>query len=379
MIKANSPMRIESLETFILQVPVTRDSIEDSMHRVTHWGAPGVIIRTSTGLCGYGFTGTHAHLPTDKLITHCIRDTYGPLLIGADAHEVLMLWEKLQHFSPAQWVGRGGITHLALSAVDIALWDLKAKAAGLPLWKFLGGGHEKAIEAYNTDGGWLNWSMDQLVSDARRSIEQDGYRGLKIKIGQPDPSTDLERVGAVRKAIGPTVKLMVDANGRWNLPTAVNWGRKFEDYDVYWLEEPIDYDDISGHSRLARTIKTPIALGEQLYKLSDFRNFIDAQAVHFVQADAVRLAGVTEWWQVADLALAHSLPVVPHIGDMMQVHLHLAIAHRACTMLEYIPWLRTCFEEPATVENGNFLVPQMPGAGTTLRSSALEFYNVEAL
>jgi len=119
-----------------------------------------------------------------------------------------------------------------------------------------------------------------------------------------------------------------------------------------------------------------LALGEQLYSLDDFRNFIRAGAVHYVQPDAVRLAGITEWWQVADLALAHRLPVVSHIGDMVQVHLHLAIAHPACHMLEYIPWLNACFEEPATVIDGDFIPPQNPGAGTTLTEAALEAYDV---
>lgn len=369
-------MKITGVEPFILHVPVTRSKIEDSTHSVTHWGAPGVILDTDAGIRGYGYTGTHAYLPLDRLITDCISKTYGPLLIGEDPLEVQHLWRKLYHFPPAQWVGRSGITHLALSAVDIALWDIKAKAAGMPLWKLLGGNASKKVAAYNTDGGWLNWTVEQLVADARQMVEEQGYRGVKIKVGSPDPGEDLVRVEAVRRAIGPRPRLMVDANGRWDLTTAINTGRHLRDYDVYWLEEPLWYDDLAGHARLARSIETPIALGEQLYMRDSFRDFIQAGAVHFVQADAVRLAGITEWWQVADLALAHHLPVAPHIGDMMQVHLHLTIAHPACSLLEYIPWLRDCFEEPATVEEGFFTVPQQPGAGTTFKPSALEKYGV---
>jgi L-alanine-DL-glutamate epimerase-like enolase superfamily enzyme len=368
-------MKITRLEPFILHAPVTRDAIEDSTHHLSHWGAPGVIIHTDSDLRGYGYTGTHAHLPTDRLIADCITDTYAPLLLGQEAHEVQSLWKKLYHFPPAQWVGRCGITHLALSAVDIALWDLKAKAAGLPLWRLLGGCDQKRVEAYNTDGGWLNWSPEQLVEDAKRLV-QEGYRGVKIKVGSPDLFRDLERVEAVRKAVGPRIKLMVDANGKWDLPTAIHVGRKFKEYDVHWFEEPLWYDDLQGHAALAQKIETPIALGEQLYRLDDFRNFIEMGAVQFVQPDAVRLAGVTEWWQVADLALAHRLPVVPHIGDMMQVHLQLSIAHPACSLLEYIPWLRECFEEPATQEYGWFKVPEKLGAGTTLRADALSRFNV---
>lgn len=234
----------------------------------------------------------------------------------------------------------------------------------------------KQIQAYNTDGGWLNWTQEQLVADCRRLTEQEGYQGVKIKVGSPNPNHDLHRVAAVREAIGPDVSLMVDANGRWNLTTALTIGRRLAEFDVRWLEEPIWYDDIPGHTNLAAKLTTPIALGEQLYTLDSFRNFIAAGAVHYVQPDAVRLAGITEWWQVADLALAHHLPVVSHIGDMAQVHLHLAIAHRACHLLEYIPWLQPCFQEPAAVINSYFVTPSAPGAGTTLKPSALTQYNV---
>lgn len=369
-------MKITKIEPFILHVPVTRGGISDSTHDISHWGAPGVMIHTDSGLCGFGYTGTHAHLPTDRLITSCISETYGPLLLNEDPQEVLQLWEKLYYFPSSQWVGRSGITQLALSAVDIALWDLKAKAAALPLWKLLGGGSGTKITAYNTDGGWLNLSTQELVDGVRRQVEEEGYDGVKIKVGSPEPHSDLERIEAIRKAIGKRPRLMIDANGRWDLPTAMSFGRKLDPYDIYWFEEPIWYDDALGHGALARAISTPIALGEQLYTLDHFRDFIAAGGVHFVQADAVRLAGISEWWRVADLAHAYRLPVAPHIGDMMQVHLHLAIAHPACNLLEYIPWLRECFEEPATVKDGQFVVPERPGAGTEVRLAALERYNV---
>ena len=369
-------MRITKVNTFVLHVPLTRARIHDSMHQVTHWGAPGILIETDSDLQGCGYTGTHAHLPTDRLITSCIAETYAPLLVGEEIPQRDELWRKLYHFPPAQWVGRSGITHLALSAVDIALWDLRAKAAGLPLWKLMGGDRNKRIEAYNTAGGWLNWSLEELKDYNRCIVETDGFRGVKIKVGSPDPCRDIERVEAVRKVVGPTTKLMVDANGRWDLETAVSFGSKLKDYDVYWFEEPLWYDDIPGHAVLTQRISTPIALGEQLYSLAEFRNFINAQALHFVQPDAVRLAGITEWWQVANLALANHLPVVPHIGDMMQVHLHLALAHRSTTVLEYIPWLRECFAEPATVKDGCFTVPESAGAGTTLSPKALKKYAV---
>jgi len=369
-------MKITRVEPFILHVPVTGSGIADSTFAVTHWGAPGVILHTDAGIRGYGYTGTTGHLAADRLIRDAIAGCFGPLLEGEDPRGVRALWHKLYSFPAIRWVGRAGITQLALAAVDIALWDIKAKAAEMPLWKLLGGSESKQVEAYNTDGGWLNWSKDQLVDSARALVDQ-GFRGVKIKIGSPDPYDDLDRIEAVRAAIGPRVSLMVDANGAWDLPTAVKFGRRFSDYDVDWFEEPLVFDDVGGHARLARSIATPIALGEQLYCVSEFRSFIEAGAVHFVQPDATRLGGITPWWEVADLAFAYRLPVTAHISDMMQIHQHLSIAHPACDLLEYIPWLRECFEEPATVVGPYYQIPRAPGASTTLKPDALERYGVE--
>jgi L-alanine-DL-glutamate epimerase-like enolase superfamily enzyme len=368
--------RITAVEPFILHVPVTRDGIADSTHRLSHWGAPGVLVHTDAGLVGTGYTGTHAHLPTDRLIADCAVHTYGPHLIGRDPGEVRALWLEGQRFAPAQWVGRSGITQLALAALDVALWDLKAQAAGVPLWYLLGGSPATALEAYDTDGGWLNWPLDVLVDDCRRAVTEQGYRAVKVKVGSADWRDDLRRIAAVRTAIGDDARLMVDANGRFARNDAMRFGRELAAFDVAWFEEPTAHDDVAAHARLARSLVTPIALGEQLSTTDAFRDFIRAEAVDVVQADAVRLAGVTEWWTVADLAYAHRLPVVPHIGDMMQIHLHLAIAHPACTLLEHIPWMRSCFVEPATVRGGVFVLPETPGAGTALRPDALERYGV---
>ncbi len=368
-------MKITHLEPIILHAPVTRGGIADSTHKLSHWGAPGVAISTDSGLTGYGFSGTHAHLPTDRLIVDCIINSYGPLLIGEDPQEVRALWEKLFRKSEIYWVGRAGITHLALGAIDIALWDLKAKEAGLPLWKLLGGSSSKKVEAYNTDGGWLNWSIETLVSDCKRMVEEHGYRAVKLKVGGPNPREDLRRVEAVRAALGPEIRIMTDANGRWSLPQAIQTAGRLADFDIAWIEEPIYFDDVAGHRRLAEAISTPIALGEQLYMASQFRDFMQAGAVHYVQPDVVRLAGITEFWQVAEMARCYSLPVVPHVGDMCQVHQHLCFAHSACALLEYIPWLHDWMQVPAKIENGFYVAPEEPGAGMTPSPAALKQIN----
>ena len=368
-------MKIVRLEPLILHAPVTRLGIADSTHSLTHWGAPGVAIHADNGLVGYGFSGTHAHLPTDRLIIDCIVNSYGPLLMGQDPLEVRALWEKLYHRPEICWVGRMGITHLALGAVDVALWDLKAKEAGVPLWRLLGGSAAKKVEAYNTDGGWLNWPLETVVSDCKRLVEEEGYRAVKIKVGGASPGEDLRRVEAVRKALGPGIRIMTDANGRWTLPQAIQTAGRLVEFDITWIEEPIFFDDVEGHRRLAGAIRTPIALGEQLYSASQFRHFMHAGAVHYVQPDVTRLAGITEFWQVADMAHCYSLPVAPHVGDMCQVHQHLCFAHPACSLLEYIPWLREWMEAPARIEGGYYVAPDAPGAGTTPNARALREIN----
>ncbi|MEQ8700881.1 MAG: mandelate racemase/muconate lactonizing enzyme family protein [Bauldia litoralis] len=364
-------MKITSVEPFILHVPLNRSSISDSSHTITHWGVVGVKLTGDDGTEGFGFTGTHAHLASDRLITACIRDCYAELLVGEDALDTTRLWLKLARYPALQWVGRAGITQLALAAVDIALWDLRAKKADVPLWKLLGGATSPRLEAYNTDIGWLSIPIDQLVDGSLRAVEVDGYRRLKLKVGSDDIMTDLERIAKVREAVGLAVTIAVDGNGKWDLPTCQRFCARAADLDLFWFEEPLWYDDIAGHAALARSTPIPIALGEQLYSADAFNAFLDAGAVHYVQPDVTRLGGISEYITVAEAAHARRLPVVPHVGDMGQVHVHLAVWHPATTMLEYIPWIMDCFVEPIAVEAGAYLRPQMPGAGATLTEDAI--------
>lgn len=364
-------MKVTRIDSFIMHVPVTGNGIADSTHVITHWGVVGARIETDAGLTGWGFTGTHAHLPGDRLIAACIQDCFGPLLVGELVADTERLWQKLARFPALQWIGRAGVTQLAISALDTALWDLKAKAADVPLWRLLGGATTDRLMAYNTDIGWLSLSLPCLVDGAKRAVEVEGFRGVKIKVGSPDSAVDLRRLEAVRTAVGPDVMLAVDGNGRWDLPTCVRFCRAAESFDVFWFEEPLWYDDVRGHAELARNTRIPVALGEQLYTAEAFQTFLDAGAVHYVQPDVTRLAGVTEFIRVADAAHSRRLPVAAHVGEMGQVHVHLSFWHPACALLEYIPWIRHAFEDPIRVENGDYIRPELPGAGTTPTAEAL--------
>lgn len=369
-------MKIKAIKTFILHVPVSKTLIGDSTHSITHWGMPGVMIETDNGLVGYGYSGTHADIVTDRLLTTIMSDVFGPMLIGEDPTEVRFLHNKLTKSSTNIWVGRGGLLQMAISAIDIALWDVKAKHAEQPLWQLLGGGAQSQVSAYNTDCGWLVRPIDELVDDCKKMIFEEGFQAIKMKIGKPDPKEDMKRIEAVRKAIGPEPKLMVDANAKWDISTAKQYAPKFTDYDITWFEEPLWHDDVSSHRQLSQLITTPIALGELLYHFDSFKEFVLAGAVDYLQPDATRCGGLTAVWEIADLGHAFHLPVTPHHGDMMQAQLNLVMAHPACSLLEYIPWTLDCFVHPVVVREGLYQAPKEPGAGTTLKPEALDRFSV---
>jgi L-alanine-DL-glutamate epimerase-like enolase superfamily enzyme len=353
-------MKIVEVESFVLHAELPR-FVTDSFNQTASWGLPGVIVRTGDGLEGVGYTSTQTH--GDRAIKSIIDEIYAPLLIGEDPLDTQRHWQRL-YWSDAHWVGRLGITQMALAAVDIALWDLKAKALGLPLHKLVGGHKGGKVPSYNTDGGWLNFETARLIDEMLAQVEQ-GFRGVKMKVGGPNPRHDVARVTAVREALGPDIDLMIDVNQKWDITKAITWAPRFEELDITWLEEPLDPDDVPGHRRLSEATSIPLALGEHVYSRTSFRDFIVDGNIAYIQADCTRLGGVTEWLAVAEMAQAHTVPVVPHHADMMRVHQHLGSGHAACPMIECIPWLQDLFAEPAVIENGVFNVPDTPGASTT--------------
>lgn len=364
-------MKITKVESFVLHVPIT-PPITDAINVATHWGLAGVRIYTDEGFVGYGYTGTCAH--GDDMIVDTIDKYYAPLLVGKDPFMVRELWNDMR-FGKMHWIGRSGVTHMALAAVDIAIWDIMAKSCNKPLWQYLGGAKSTPIKAYNTNGGWLNWSKERLVKDCAEIVES-GFTGVKIKVGKPDSREDYDRCKAVRKAIGDDVIFMIDVNQQWNINTAMTWGKKLEEFDLFWLEEPLNPDDIMGHKKLADELNVPIALGEHVYNKYAFRDYIHQGAIEYCQVDVTRVGGITEWLQVAGLAASYDVPICPHVGDMGQIHQHLVASTQNAIMLEYIPWIRHIFEEPATVKEGHYVLPQMPGASTAIIPKYFQEYRI---
>ncbi len=356
---------ITSIATYALAVPLARP-IADATAAMSHWTVPVVEIRTADGRIGTGISGVHCG---PELLCAVIDNYYAAALLGTSAADISGAWKRL-YWLPTHWIGRAGAVHMALAMVDIALWDLAAQRAGVPLWRLLGGTADP-IEAYNTDGGWLNFSVNELVRDLTSLIDQ-GWRRVKMKVGHPDWREDARRVRAVRRQIGDDVTLMCDANQRWDLHTANQVMPVLEEARMDWVEEPLHADDLENHRRLQRSTRIDIAAGESIYSYHQFTSFISADALRVVQVDATRVAGVTEWLQVAAYAGNRGLRLAPHAGDMMQVHQHLVgtVISEAPPLIEFIPWTQEAFVERSHVRDGYLERPQAPGASTAIDPGA---------
>jgi L-alanine-DL-glutamate epimerase-like enolase superfamily enzyme len=357
--------RIESFETYVLRVPLRRP-IADSLYYRTHWHIPVVEIRCSDGLVGTGYSGLWAG---EAQLLSVITEYIEPLALGRDPSLIGEFWDEV-YWSSLHWVGRAGIAHMAQGMVDTALWDLAAKRAGVPLWRLLGG-RQTSLKTYNTDGGWLNFSVEELIDDTTHMVES-GWNWVKVKVGGPSLREDFKRVAAVRAALPDYVELSVDVNQKWDIVTAKRALEWLADLDVAWLEEPLHPDDVPGHAALVGRTTVPIALGESVYSSEGFRAFLDSNAVDIVQVDVTRVAGVTEWLRIATSAQERGKWVVPHAGDMMQVHQHLAagIGSKNPGMIEYLPWGLEVFDEPVKVLGSSIVLPETPGASSAISASA---------
>jgi len=285
-------------------------------------------------------------------------------LIGEDPNDIARIYTKLLWAGAS--VGRSGVATQALAAVDIALYDLKAKRAGLPLAKFLGS-YRDSVRTYNTSGGFLNASLDEVKARATQSIEE-GIGGIKIKVGLPDSKEDLRRVAGIREHIGPDVPLMVDANQQWDRATALRMGRHLEEFDLVWIEEPLDAYDFEGHAHLAQVLDTPIATGEMLASVAEHKGLIAANGCDIIQPDAPRVGGITQFLRLAALADERGLGLAPHFA--MEIHLHLAAAYPREPWVEHFDWLDPLFNERLETKDGRMIVPDRPGLGVTLSDQA---------
>ncbi|GAA5089524.1 mandelate racemase/muconate lactonizing enzyme family protein [Microbacterium yannicii] len=323
-----------------------------------------VDVTTSDGLQGLGYSYTIG--TGGRAVLSMLRDHLLPLLIGEEADRIEAVWHRL--FSATRATTTGAITSLALAAVDTALWDVACRRASLPLWR-LAGGFRREVPLYDTEGGWLHLPAEDLVEGALAS-QRAGLGGVKIKVGKPTGHEDRERLQAVRDAVGPGFDIMVDANQSMTSAEAIRRARLWGELDLGWIEEPLPADDIEGHVRLSRSTSTPIAVGESMYSIAQFREYLDRGAAGIVQVDVARVGGITPWLKVAHLAEAFNVSVCPHF--LMELHVSLVAAVPNGRYVEHIPQLRALTRSEMTVDAGRALAPEAVGLGIDWDHDAID-------
>lgn len=314
-----------------------------------------VTIETADGLVGTGYSYTIG--TGGRAVVAMVRDHLVDGLIGADARNVEQLWQRMRAGTRATTVGP--ITSLAMAAVDIALWDLRGKRAGEPLWRLAGGAHDR-LPLYDTEGGWIQLAREDLVRNAT-AAKAAGLHGVKVKVGKPSLVEDVERLTAVREAVGPAFEIMVDANQCFTRAEATRRVHAYESLGIAWFEEPLPADDLAGHVMLARSTSVPIAVGESLYSGERFAEYLSAGAAAIVQVDAARIGGITPWLKVAHAAESFNVPVAPHF--LMELHASLACAVPNGMYVEHIPQLGAIIRSGLVIRDGWVQPPESPGAG----------------
>lgn len=346
--------KIERVELRMVDlVPKVRrtDAIQSFVSQET----PIVTITDSDGAVGTGYSYTIG--TGGSSVMRLLADHLAPRLLGRDADMIEAIWHELEFATHATTIG--AITAIALAAVDTALWDLRAKKRKLPLWKLAGGAKERC-PLYTTEGGWLHIETAALVDDAIQAKEK-GFTGSKVKIGRPHVSEDVARLSAVRAAVGDAYEIMTDCNQGFSVDEAIRRAERLRPLDLAWIEEPMPADDIDGHVRLSRSTATPIAVGESLYSIRHFREYMQKGACNVVQVDVGRIGGITPWLKVAHAAEAFDIPVCPHF--LMELHVSLVCAVQNGKYVEYIPQLDDLTGSRLKIENGHAYAPSEPGIG----------------
>lgn len=352
-------VRVEGLMVDLVPKVKRTDAIQSFVSQET----PFVRITDADGAVGIGYSYT---IGTGGAgVMSLIEKTFAPRLLGREAGMVEAIWKDLLFSTHATSVG--AITSLALAAVDTALWDLRCRKAGLPLSVMAGGARDR-IPLYTTEGGWLHIETAALVEDAVRAREA-GFGGSKIKVGRP-LHEDVARLSAVRDAVGPAFEIFTDANQAFAVDEAIRRARRYEGLDIGWLEEPLPADDVEGHVRLSNSTSLPIGVGESLYSLSQFRDYLARGACSLVQVDVARIGGITPWLKTAHLAESFNVAVAPHF--LMELHVALCCAVPNARWVEYIPQLDDLTTEGMRIEDGHAVASAAPGLGIAWDIAAIE-------
>ncbi|PWW00618.1 L-alanine-DL-glutamate epimerase-like enolase superfamily enzyme [Hoeflea marina] len=366
-------MKIESITSRAYRLPL-REAWISAKYRITHHELVRTDIVTESGLTGTGWCTTIGvgGLSIASLLTAYVN----PLLVGEDCRNTERLWEAM--WQDLHFAGPGGLTTLAIATVDIALWDLKAKAAGMPLWRLLGGARDR-VDVYASAVN-LHLTHAELMDQVDRHLAE-GYGVFKIKIGRKDFEEDLERVRGVRARIGAARTLLLDSNQRWAAGDAVRFCRALEDVRPGWIEEPILSDDIAGHAQLRGRSGIPVAVGEQLCNRFEFWNYVRAGAADVLQPNVGKVGGITEWMKIAHMAQHANLVVAPH--NALELSAHLVAAVPNGFMVENIEGGNLAdfgiVSQAPGIENAQVVLGEAPGHGVVFDEAALARFAMDPL
>jgi L-alanine-DL-glutamate epimerase-like enolase superfamily enzyme len=356
-------MKITAIDSVVLSLPCTPPmSLEFPEHRMV-----AASIATDEGVSGLGYTLAFGAGGAESIQVY-LETRLKPLLMGEDPLFVERLWERM--FRGDRGIKRQGVAAYALAALDIGLWDIAGKAAGLPLYK-LWGAFTDCAEAYGS-GGWGKYRVEDVIAEAQKYVGR-GCRYYKMKIHDPDPRVNRKRVETVKKALGDGVRLMVDVNQKLDVLGNLRQAQALEDLDLVWYEEPVLADDFAACAEVARSIKIPVATGENAYSRYEFRELIERRAARYLMPDVGRANGFSETLRIGHLAAAHGLPVSPHV--LHEISLQVVGALSNGFLVELMDWAPAdLFVEQPRCEEGVFRIPDRPGHGMALAPDAVEKY-----
>jgi L-talarate/galactarate dehydratase len=349
-------MKITAAQTRLIKIPADEPLAGGAILMGPTRDFVTLTLRTDAGIegIGYAFFGGNLAPQLKGMV-----ETLAALIIGQDPLPIEALVNKIR---AATIAGPSGMVTLALSAIDIALWDIKGKALNVPV-ATLAGGYRSTVPTYASGALSREGTLDNLLRCAR-TLKEAGWKQMKTQLALPGATTvpkEIERIREVRKVIGDDIDLMCDINQRWDVRQAISIGTRIEEYGLYWLEDAVACDDFAGHAAVSAALATPTAAGEYVFGIVPFRHMFEARSVDIAMLDVVRTGGITGWLKIAAMAEAFNLPVVSHLYPEISVHLIAAIPNGLT--VEYMPWTTNMFLEVPKMSGGTLTVPQKPGLG----------------